>query len=77
MTDPSPRDLEAWYAYRTLGSSKKAGKALGVHEVTIRKRISALRDIFDARDNIELDRLIRERYPTTPVVANTVTSVVT
>lgn len=50
----------AWQAYLKAGSMREAARALGVHEVTVRKRIAALRDVHGVHTNAQLaDALAR------------------
>lgn len=54
MNEPTEKQLAAWYAYLDTGSMKAAAERLGVHEITVRKRIDELRDVFNVRTNVQL-----------------------
>lgn len=55
------RDLIAWRAYLETGSMKRAALKLGVHEITVRKRIAALRETYAVTTNAQLaDVLARQ-----------------
>jgi DNA-binding transcriptional LysR family regulator len=54
MIEPTPRQLEAWLAYVATGSMKAAANLLGIHDITVRKRISELRDVYGVRTNVQL-----------------------
>ena len=66
--EPDP-ELAAWNAYLATGSMRRAAAYLGVHEITVRKRIGALRDRYDVRTNVHLALAIEReqraevRYP--------------
>jgi DNA-binding CsgD family transcriptional regulator len=63
VSDPAlPRCLEAWRAYLAAGSMKEAAARLGIHEVTVRKRIATLRDIYGVDTTAQLAVAI-ERDP--------------
>ena len=47
-------EMAAWRAYLETGSMREAALRLAVHEVTIRKRIAALRETYDVRTNAQL-----------------------
>lgn len=51
---PTPDQLAAWHAYLETGSMRKAARKLGVHDITVRKRIAALRDVYDVETNAQL-----------------------
>lgn len=51
-------EIVAWAAYLASGSMKAAALELGVHEITIRKRIGALRDRYNVRTNAQLADLL-------------------
>jgi DNA-binding NarL/FixJ family response regulator len=50
----SDAELQAWEAYLNTGSMRLAARRLGVHEVTVRKRIAALKDRYDVRSTAQL-----------------------
>lgn len=52
--DVTALELLAWSAYVETGSMRLAAKRLGVHEITVRKRIAALRDSYNVRNNVQL-----------------------
>jgi len=54
MTEPTARQLDAWSAYVETGSMKGAAARLGVHDITVRKRIAELRDVYGVRTNVQL-----------------------
>jgi DNA-binding transcriptional LysR family regulator len=54
MSEPTPRQLDAWAAYVDTGSMKAAAERVGVHEITVRKRIAELRDVYGVRTNVQL-----------------------
>jgi len=47
-------EMEAWRAYLETGSMRIAAHRLGVHEITVRKRIAVLRDRYDVQTNAQL-----------------------
>lgn len=62
MTEPTERQLDAWDAYLETGSMRRAADRLGIHEITVRKRIAELRQVYDVRTNVQLAVAIeRER----------------
>ncbi len=62
MSEPTDRQLDAWDAYLEMGSMREAAARLGVHEITVRKRIAELRQVYEVRTNVQLAVLIeRER----------------
>jgi len=50
----SDRERESWDAYLATGSMRKAAAKLGIHEITVRKRIAALRDSYGVQTNVQL-----------------------
>ena len=54
MPEPTERQLAAWTAYLETGSMRKAAARLGCHEITVRKRIAALRDVYGVQTNVQL-----------------------
>jgi DNA-binding NarL/FixJ family response regulator len=54
MSEPTPRQLAAWEAYVASGSMKAAADRLQIHEITVRKRIAELRDVYGVRTNVQL-----------------------
>ena len=46
--------MEAWLAYLATGSMRRAAKSLGIHEITVRKRIAALRETYNVQTNAQL-----------------------
>lgn len=54
VSEPTPKQLAAWRAYVDGGSMKAAAHLLGVHEITVRKRIAELRDVYGVRTNVQL-----------------------
>jgi hypothetical protein len=54
VTEATSRQLEAWEAYVATGGMKAAADRLGIHEITVRKRIAELRDVYDVRTNVQL-----------------------
>lgn len=55
------RELIAWRTYLETGSMRAAAVRLGVHEITVRKRIAALRETYDVRTNAQLADLLARR----------------
>jgi DNA-binding CsgD family transcriptional regulator len=53
-------ELAAWTAYLNTGSMRRAAQQLGVHEVTVRKRIAALKDRYNVTTTAQL-ALVLER----------------
>lgn len=53
MTGPT-REIESWRAYLATGSMKKAAAQLGIHEITVRKHIAALRESNNVKTNAQL-----------------------
>jgi DNA-binding transcriptional LysR family regulator len=53
-------ELEAWEAYLNTSSMRLAARRLGVHEVTVRKRIAALKDRYNVTTTAQL-ALVLER----------------
>jgi hypothetical protein len=59
--DPTEHEIEAWKAYLRAGSMRRAALELGVHEITVRKRIAALRDLYNVRTNAQLADVLARR----------------
>lgn len=58
--EPGQRELDSWAAYLATGSMRKAADRLGIHEVTVRKHIAALRQFYDVSTNAQLaDQIAR------------------
>ena len=53
--------MEAWRTYLKTGSMREAARRLGIHEITVRKRIAALRDTYDVRTNAQLADVLARR----------------
>jgi predicted ArsR family transcriptional regulator len=51
----------AWRAYLDTGSMKAAAARLGIHEITVRKRIAVLREMYDVRTNAQLADVLARR----------------
>lgn len=63
-------EYDAWDAYLETGSMRLAAVKLGVHEITVRKRIAALRESHNVKNNVQLAIAIeRERTPVRPMTA--------
>lgn len=63
-------EQDAWAAYVETGSMRGAAAKLGIHEITVRKRIAVLRDIYGVRTNVQLAIAIeRERTSVRPLSA--------
>ena len=62
-------ELDAWAAYLETGSMREAARRLGVHEVTVKKRIGVLRDLYGVRTNAQLAVAIERAGDATKVVA--------
>lgn len=54
MSEPTPLQRETWEAYFVAGSARAAARVLGVHEITVRNRLAALRDVYGVRTNVQL-----------------------
>jgi hypothetical protein len=54
--------MEAWRAYLETGSMREAARRVGVHEITIRKRIAVLRDIHNVRTNAQLADVLARTF---------------
>jgi DNA-binding CsgD family transcriptional regulator len=53
--------MQSWTAYLELGSMKAAAARLGIHEITVRKRIAALRDMYGVKTNVQLAVALERR----------------
>ena len=63
-------EMAAWEAYLAVGSMRKAAERLGVHEITVRKRIAMLRATYNVTNNLQLAIAIdRERTGVRPLSA--------
>lgn len=58
MTEPTAIQVATWDAYFREGSCRKAAAILGIHEVTVRKRLADLRDVYGVRTNVQLSAAI-------------------
>jgi DNA-binding transcriptional LysR family regulator len=58
---PTAAELAAWDTYLKTGSMKRAAVKLGVHEITVRKRIAALRDLYNVTTNAQLADVLARR----------------
>ena len=61
MSEPTDVELLTWRIYLGSDSMRAAALKLGVHEVTVRKRIAALRETYDVRTNAQLADVLARR----------------